>query len=97
MLITDVDLLSAEGAPLARGDLVNMSRSGARLDLGVPLEEGRRVSLAVSVPGQMRPFRLEAEVLWQRAVPTGFAHGVRFHTVGPDEAAFLAEILEARS
>jgi CheY-like chemotaxis protein len=93
LLITDVDLLSAQGSPLARGDLVNVSGSGARLDLGVPLDEGHRVSLALNVPGQIRPFRLEASVLWQRPVPTGFAHGLHFHEIGPDERKFLAEIL----
>src|SRR6185295_16252737 len=40
LLVTDVDLLSADGAPLARGDLVNLGLGGARLDLGVPLREG---------------------------------------------------------
>lgn len=93
LLITDVDLLSAEGTALARGDLVNVSRNGARLDLGVPLDEGRRVSLAVKVPGQVRPFRLEGTVQWQRPVPAGFAHGLRFHTIGPEEVRFLSEIL----
>jgi DNA-binding response OmpR family regulator len=94
LLITDVDLLSAEGTPLARGDLVNVSLSGARLDLGVPLEEGRRVRLAVNVPGQARPFRLDAVVQWQRPVPTGFAHGLCFHTLGPEEERFVQEIVE---
>ena len=93
LLITDVDLLSAEGAPLARGDLVNVSENGARLDLGVPLSEGHRVSLAVNVPGQMRPFRLEGSVQWQRPVPTGYAHGLRFDAIGPEERRFLSEIL----
>ena len=95
LLITDVDLLSAEGIPLARGDLVNLSASGARLDLGVPLEEGHRVRLAVNVPGHVRAFRLEATVQWQRPVPAGFAHGLRFHSVGPEEERFLAEVLSS--
>ena len=94
-LILDVDLLSAEGAPLARGDLVNLSARGARVDLGVPLPAGDRVRLAVNVPGQARPFRLEATVQWQKPGSGGaFAHGVRFHAVGPDEERFLAEILK---
>jgi CheY-like chemotaxis protein len=94
LLITDVDLLAADGAtPLARGDLVNLSTTGARLDLGVPLAEGDRLRLAVNVPGRVRPFRLEAVVQWQKPSAAGFAHGVRFHTVGPDEESFLAEIV----
>jgi CheY-like chemotaxis protein len=93
LLITDVDLLSAEGAPLARGDLVNLSKTGARLDLGVPLAEGEHVRLAVNIPGKVRPFRLEATVQWQKPGNGGFVHGVRFHTVGPEEERFLAEIV----
>ena len=93
LLITDVDLLSADGAPLARGDLVNLSDSGARLDLGVPLPEAGAVRLAVHVPGQVRPFRLDAVVMWQKPAATGFAHGVRFQALGPEEAQFLKDIL----
>lgn len=93
LLVTEVDLLSAEGAPLARGELLNLSATGARLDLGVPLAEGDQVRLAVNIPGQARPFRLDATVQWKKAVHAGFGHGLRFHSVGPDEKRFLGDIL----
>jgi CheY-like chemotaxis protein len=93
LLLTDVDLLSADGAPLARGDLVNVSAKGARLDLGVPLPEGNQVHLAVHVPGQVRPFRLDATVQWQKPATNGFAHGIRFVELGAIERQFLDEIL----
>jgi CheY-like chemotaxis protein len=93
MLITDVDLLSSEGAPLARGDLVNMSVSGARLDLGAPLREGDSVRLAVHVPGQIRALRIEGVIQWQRPAGDGFAHGLRFEAMGTEETRFIEEIL----
>jgi len=93
MLITDVDLLSSDGAPLARGDLVNMSVSGARLDLGAPLREGETVRLAVHVPGQIRALRIQGTIQWQRQTGDAFAHGLRFGTVGAEEARFISEIL----
>jgi CheY-like chemotaxis protein len=93
LLITDVDLLSADGVPLTRGDLVNVSRSGARLDLGVPLAEGNHVCLAVNIPGQARPLRLQATVQWQKPLGHFFAHGLRFAGLGADEERFLADIL----
>ena len=96
LLIMDVDLLSAEAAPLARGDIVNLSATGARLDLGVPLPEGERVRLAVNVPGQPRPFRFDGVVQWQKpggAGGPGFAHGVSFQAIGEAEKKFLADIV----
>jgi CheY-like chemotaxis protein len=93
LLITDVDLLSTDGAPLTRGDLVNVSLSGARLDLGVPLAEGNRVRLAVNIPGQTRPLHLQATVQWQKPFGPLFAHGLRFLLLGEEEERFLADIL----
>jgi CheY-like chemotaxis protein len=93
LLVTDVDLLSAEGRPLARGDLVNLGRGGARLDLGVPLREGDIVHLAINVPGRLRPIRIDGAVQWQHPGDHGFAHGLRFSGIGVEEAQFLSDIL----
>jgi CheY-like chemotaxis protein len=93
LLVTDVDLLSAEGTPLARGDLVNLGVRGARLDLGVPLPEGELVRLAINVPGQLRPLRIDGHVQWQRPGDHGFAHGLSFFGIGEREAEFLTDIL----
>jgi CheY-like chemotaxis protein len=93
-LMVEVNVLSRDRAPIALGELTNLGKGGARVDLGVPLETGDSVRVAFHVPGGEAPLSLEGEVRWRtHAAPRGFAHGLRFHDLTPSEERQLAELL----
>src|SRR5262249_45591782 len=73
-LMVEVKVLSKDKAPIALGELVNLSRGGAQVELGVPLEPHARVRVAFHVPGGGSPIGLEGQVQWRAASARGFAH-----------------------
>jgi hypothetical protein len=69
--------------PLATGpnvvlSLLDISKSGARLLVGVPLEEGQEVEVTLQGPGQTPPIKIPAVVVWSAAVEGGSCVGVFF-------------------
>ena len=68
--------------PPVRPDLVrsllDLSRSGARLLVAVPLEEGQEVALALQEPSQPQPLTIPAVVVWSAAGEGGGWVGVFF-------------------
>jgi len=78
-----VHLLSEEGAPMALGELLDFSNTGAQVILVAPFEVGSlvRVSIDPSLTGRL--LELQGTVRWQSRVATGFSHGLEFNDLSP--------------
>jgi CheY-like chemotaxis protein len=83
-------LLGADGQPIALGSILDLSRGGARFDLGISLEPGRKVEIAVEVPGLDAPLRLEGEIRWSKEG----ALGVQFSELTPAQMQQLEGVLD---
>jgi DNA-binding response OmpR family regulator len=92
-LMVGVHLLSERGAPLALGELVDLSASGAQLNLLTELELGSRVRVAIDPSFTGQPVRFDAEVRWARRGPAGFAHGVELVALETEMRERLQKIL----
>ena len=96
-LMAGVQVLSQERQPLAIGEIVNLSHGGAQVDLGVALEPGARVQVAVHLPGGAGSLGLEGQVQWRRDAERGFSHGVTFVSLGADQNRLLQDLLKPPS
>jgi CheY-like chemotaxis protein len=85
----EVSLLSAEGVPLVRGHVLDLSADGAQIDLGIPLAQDSRVGLALSLPDGVAPLNLAAQVRWRE----GAVMGVRFEDLPAEAVARLTRLL----
>lgn len=92
-LMVEVKVLSKEKHPIALGELANLSAAGAQVDLGVPLEPSDSVRVAFHIPGAGNPLSLEGRVRWRTEAARGFAHGLAFEQITPEEARQLEELL----
>ncbi len=92
-LIVEVTLLTAQGRPSIRGTLIDLSRRGFQMELGVSLEAGTPVRALVPVPG-CGPLSLEGRVRWRQALPGGFLVGGDLLDVDPEKARRLAALLD---
>lgn len=91
-LMVGVRVLSKErGAPMALGVLVNLSSSGAQVELFVPLDLGSRVRVALHVATQF-PVSFEGQVQWRTAAAQGFAHGLALVEISPEVSQRLREL-----
>ncbi len=91
-LIVEVDVLDHEDKPMATGEMLELSTSGARLELGLAFDVGERVRVAFHLP-RGAPLRLAGEVRWKVATPRGTVHGVEFTDLGPEEQRLLGTLL----
>jgi hypothetical protein len=91
-LLVEVTLPSAEGAPAVFGSLVDLSRGGFQLELGIPLEPGSPVRTVVSVPGSA-PLSLEGQVRWRQSLIGGFLVGADLSQTDPEQARLLEALL----
>ena len=94
-LMVGVHLLSERGAPLALGELIDLSASGAQLNLLTQLEQGSRVRVAIDQSFTGATVRFDADVRWARRGPAGFAHGVELVELAPEMRERLEKILDA--
>jgi len=92
-LMVGVHLLSERGAPLALGELIDLSPSGAQLNLLAQLDVGTRVRVAIDPSFTGAPVRFDAEVRWARRGSAGFAHGVELVDLEPEMRERLRKIL----
>lgn len=94
ILLITVKVLSREGTPIALGELVNISSSGAQVELGVRLEKGRLVFVAFKGGGLNMTF--ECRVQWTREV-TGrtIGHGLQFLGVSPAQERSIRDLLSS--
>jgi CheY-like chemotaxis protein len=91
-LVVEVTLPATEGAPAIFGSLVDLSRGGIQLELGIPLEPGSPVRTLVSVPGS-GPLRLEGQVRWRQSLIGGFLVGADLSKTDPEQARLLEALL----
>jgi CheY-like chemotaxis protein len=91
--IVEVKVLSREKHPIALGELIDLSASGARVDVGVPLEAGAPARVAFHVPGGANAFSLLGLIRWRGPSPRGFAHGLSFVGLSYSENHQLLELL----
>jgi CheY-like chemotaxis protein len=75
--VPEVEARDAGGTALARGALIDLSESGAQVDLERPLQVGQRVTLVVSDGGKARAPRATI-VRWVTKVDGRYHHGLRF-------------------
>ena len=67
----------ATGPDIVRS-LLDLSKSGARLLVAVPLQEGQEVALALQEPSQAQPLTIPAVVVWSAPGAGGCWVGVFF-------------------
>jgi hypothetical protein len=65
-VLVPATLMSSEGQPAAIGQLLNLSPSGAQLDLGAAFAPGRKLMLSFDIPGGHGSFRVTSNIEWQK-------------------------------
>jgi CheY-like chemotaxis protein len=94
LLLAEVKVFSRDGAPIAMGELVNLSSGGAQLDIDAPLPPGERIRIAFYTPGAAGPLNLDCEVLWWRGSSSRrVGHGLVFRNLLPADVKHLGELL----
>jgi two-component system, response regulator, stage 0 sporulation protein F len=83
-------LLGGDGQAIALGTIMNLSRGGTCFELGLPLQPGRTVRLALDVPGVEAPVALEGQIRWSKEG----ALGIQFHDLSPAQARELEALLD---
>ena len=92
-LRVEIRVLSRDKAPLAVGELIDMSAGGAQVRLGVRLGEGVAVDLAFEPPGGGGRLDLSGRIVWCRPEEGAFLHGVSFTELGPRAVEQLRDLL----
>jgi CheY-like chemotaxis protein len=64
--VADAVVVGANGVPLAQGRVVQLSASGFRLEVGVPIDPGRPITIAFQVPGHDQPLSITGVVRWRK-------------------------------
>jgi len=88
--LVETTLLSDSGIPLGKGQLVQLSRGGFRVEVGVALEPGSQVRIAFRLPGRDEPLRLVGRVRWR----TEFMLGAEIDDVPTQDQALLEELTD---
>lgn len=83
VIMTEVRVLSRDRAPIALGELVDLSVEGAQIHLGLRLTPGSSVRVAFHTPDGGSALSLEGFVRWCEAAPRGFAHGLELTDIDP--------------
>jgi len=65
-LLVATTLMSPEGTPAAVGQILNLSPSGAQIDLGASLQPGMVLTLGFEIPGGQGPFRVKGRIQWTK-------------------------------
>jgi CheY-like chemotaxis protein len=94
VLYAEVKVLAKDGAPMAMGELVNLSRGGAQLDIDAPMPPGERIRIAFHTPGAAGPLDLHCQVLWWRgSASRRVSHGLKFASLTPAHVENLEKLL----
>jgi CheY-like chemotaxis protein len=90
-LLLPATLLSREGLPAAVGEILNLSKGGAQLDLGAAFKPGTTLTLAFEIPGGHGAFRVSGRVKWRDAARLG----LEFTEMSPADRQRLGELLDS--
>lgn len=93
IVVTEVTVTSADGAPLGPGELADLGTGGAQVRLPVRLAAGARVRLTPPVP-MGSPLVVDAIVQWSGPASSGFAHGLQFVDLTLSERRQLRDLLD---
>jgi len=93
VFLVEVQVLSRDRAPLALGEMVNLSDSGAQVDLRFALDLGVRVRVALHFSNSSAPLSLAGFVRWREPSSRGFSHGLAFEALSADEERQLRDLL----
>lgn len=88
-LVVPATLLSSTGTPVAVGELLNITTSGAELYLGASLQPGAQMTLSFEIPGGRGPFLVAVQIQWRRAGSLGLV----FLRMPDDDSRRLAALL----
>jgi DNA-binding response OmpR family regulator len=86
--LVETTLLSETGIPLGQGQLVQLSRGGFRVEVGVALEPGDPVRVAFKLPGRDEPLRLTGRVRWR----SEFTLGAEIDEIPGDDRDLLKKL-----
>lgn len=89
--LVETTLLSDTGIPLGKGQLVQLSRGGFRVEVGVALEPGAQVRIAFRLPGREEPLRLAGRVRWR----TEFMLGAEIDDVPAQDQEILRQLTDS--
>ena len=92
-LLVEIQVLSRDKAPLAVGELVDISHGGAQVHLQVRLDVGAHVRLAYRPPGGGGALLLEGLVKWCEPKDHGHALGLSFSEMSPQLESALRNLL----
>ena len=92
VVVAEVRVLSRDRAPIALGELVDLSGGGAQVHLGVKLDVGASVRLAVHVPSG-QALAVDGRVQWCEPAARGFAHGIQFTDLPADTRRQIDQLL----
>ena len=93
VIMTEVRVLSRDKAPIALGELVDLSPQGAQVQLGLRLTPGSAVRVAFHTPDGGGALTLEGTVRWCEAAPRGFAHGLELVDLDQEMKDRLRQLL----
>jgi CheY-like chemotaxis protein len=89
-LIVKVVLLSQDGNPVLAGRLVDLSKHGLQMELGLSLAIGDSVRILLHMPGPNAQLELEGVVRWKNPIEDGgFAYGIDLSKVTATAARLL--------
>ena len=88
----DVQVLTRDDTPIALGRVVDMSRGGMRVNLGLRIGQGFPVSVAFDVKDR-DPLRIDGQVRWNHPMPRGYAHGMSFVELTPESVREVDALL----
>lgn len=89
--LVETTLMSETGIPLGKGQLVQLSPGGFRVEVGVALEPGSQVRIAFRLPGREEPLRLAGRVRWR----TEFVLGAEIDDVSVQDQGILKQLTDA--
>jgi len=88
-LVVPATLSSLRGTPVAVGELLDITTSGAQFNLGASLAPGVDMRLEFEVPGGDGPFRVAVQIQWNEAGRLGLG----FLDLSEADANRLAQLL----
>jgi CheY-like chemotaxis protein len=97
ILRVPVQVLNQEQGWWTSGELVDLGSGGARLAMPVPLPGDRMLRVAFAVPGDGRRVSVDGRLQWRAPEARGFAYGMSFVGVSPEEQLQIDAFVRARA
>jgi DNA-binding response OmpR family regulator len=89
LFVVEAKVVAPETGALATGHVVEVSPSGFRIDVDIPLEAGHSVDVAFMLPGHRDPMRARCTVRWRQ----GMTSGLELVDIDPEQAKALRDLV----